>query len=224
VAEIAALWTSFVRPAAGAAERLTGARASETAFKTKARGRLVLHVATHGFFLAGRCASLFEAVNEEEGSVENGPPSPTSGENPLLLSGLALSGANHRDAAAPDRDDGILTADEVAAMDLSAVDWAVLSGCETGLGDVRAGEGVIGLRRAFQVAGVRTLIMSLGPIEDRSARLWMKALYEGRLRARLGAAEAVRAASLDVLRRRRSEGLGTHPFYWGGFVASGDWK
>lgn len=88
----------------------------------------------------------------------------------------------------------------------------------------RIAGGRLRVRDRRGLAGVRTLIMSLGPVEDQSARRWMKALYESRLRAGLGTAEAVRAASLEVLRGRRSAGLGAHPFYWAGFVAPGDWR
>ena len=100
----------------------------------------------------------------------------------------------------------------------------MLSACDTGVGEVKAGEGVLGLRRAFQVAGARTLIMSLWAVEDESARAWMRALYEARLSKRLDTAEAVREASLSVLRERREQGLSTHPVYWAGFVAAGDWR
>ena len=151
-------------------------------------------------------------------------PPPVTGDNPLLLSGLALAGANHRQSAGPDEEDGILTAEEIASLDLSGVEWAVLSACETGVGDVRAGEGVFGLRRAFQVAGAGTLIMSLWSVEDEPAREWMKALYEGRLARGLDTAAAVRAASLQVLNDRRRKHESTHPFYWAGFVAAGDWR
>ena len=160
------------------------------------------------------------------------PPPPKERRLPLaalsfglaLLSGLALTGANRREQASPGQDDGILTAEEIAALDLSAVEWAVLSACETGIGEVKAGEGVFGLRRAFQVAGAKTLIMSLWAVEDESARQWMKKLYQGRFLKRLGTAEAVREASLEVLRERRAKGESTHPFYWGAFVAAGDWR
>ena len=86
-------------------------------------------------------------------------PRPASvAENPLLLAGFALAGANRRQAAGVEDEDGILTAEEIASLDLSGVEWAVLSACDTGVGEVRAGEGVFGLRRAFQVAGAQTVI------------------------------------------------------------------
>jgi CHAT domain-containing protein len=157
-------------------------------------------------------------------SLEEKPPPTVTGDNPLVLSGLALAGANHRAAAGPGEEDGVLTAEEIAAMDLRGVDWAVLSACETGLGEVRRGEGVFGLRRAFQLAGARALIMSLWSVEDESARRWMRALYEGRLGKGLETAEAVREASLAVLRERRERKESTHPFFWAAFVAAGDWR
>jgi CHAT domain-containing protein len=135
-----------------------------------------------------------------------------------------LAGANQRAHAGPDEEDGVLTAEEIATLDLSGVEWAVLSACDTGVGEVRAGEGVLGLRRAFQLAGARTLIMSLWSVEDESAREWMRALYEGRLTDGLSTADAVRHASLAVLNARRQRGETTHPFYWAAFVAAGDWN
>jgi CHAT domain-containing protein len=205
---------------------LTGLAASEAAFKEQASGRRVLHLATHGFFLAGRCPSALASARGVGGvkAVAQDEPPPVTGDNPLLLSGLALAGANHRAKAGPEEDDGILTAEEIAAMNLAGVEWAVLSACETGVGKVEAGEGVFGLRRAFQMAGAGTLIMSLWSVEDESARQWMHALYEGRLVKKLSTAESVRAASLEVLHSRREKGQSTHPFFWAGFVAAGDWR
>ena len=222
-ADITALWQrpgGMLRGAEGNAVQLTGAAASESAFKQQAAGKRVLHLATHGFFLGGKCASALEASEKPRGEA---PVSLTS-ENPLLLSGLALAGANHRQAAGPDEEDGILTAEEIAALDLSGVEWAVLSACDTGVGEVKAGEGVLGLRRAFQVAGARTLIMSLWPVQDQVARDWMGQLYRARLVLGLTTIDAVHQANLKTLRQRRANGLTTHPFYWAGFVAAGDWR
>jgi len=97
----------------------------------------------------------------------------------------------------------------------------VLSACDTGLGDIQAGEGVLGLQRAFRVAGARAVILSLWPVEDRAGREWMAALYRRRLQDGLSTAEAVRRATLDVLEARRSGGRSTHPFYWAAFLATG---
>jgi CHAT domain-containing protein len=185
----------------GTAELLTGPAATERAFKAQAPGRRVLHLATHGFFLGGECAE----------------------DSPLLQSGLALAGANSRTRAKVDEEDGILTAEEVASMNLEGVEWAVLSACDTGLGQIKAGEGVLGLRRAFQVAGARTVIMSLWAVEDRPTSEWMLALYQARLTGNRSTADAVREASLSMIRQRRAKGLSTHPYYWAAFVAAGDW-
>src|SRR6185503_18367464 len=71
--------------------------------------------------------------------------------------------------------------EEIASLNLSGLEWAVLSACDTGLGQIRAGEGVLGLRRAFQVAGARTVIMSLWSVDDQATRAWMTALYKARV-------------------------------------------
>jgi CHAT domain-containing protein len=154
-------------------------------------------------------------------------PSPSAEKavcTPYPLSGLALAGADRRDAAAADEEDGILTAEEIACLDLSGVEWAVLSACNTGVGDIHWGEGVLGARRAFQVAGARTLVSSLSPVDDESTRRFMGALYEARLERGLDTAECMREAALHVLRRQR-EARGTgHPASWAAFVAAGDWR
>lgn len=225
--------------ASGPVVELTGTRASEEAFKQDAPGTAVLHIATHGFFFTGQCPSATDADTRGIGYlVHDGksppraphrPPSPPrlatdTAESPLVLSGLALAGANERARAAAGDEDGILTAEEIAALDLARCDWAVLSACDTGVGEIRAGEGVFGLRRAFAVAGARTLIMSLWSVDDQSTRAWMRPLYGAHFHDGLATADAVRAASLAVLRARRAKGQSTHPFYWGGFVAAGDWR
>ena len=100
----------------------------------------------------------------------------------------------------------------------------MLSACDTGLGEIRAGEGVFGLRRAFQVAGARTVIMSLWSVDDQATRAWMRALYEARFRRGLNTAAAVHAASVAVLSDRRAKKQSTLPVYWAAFVAAGDWR
>lgn len=189
---------------------LVGPEASETAFKRRAPGHRFLHLATHGFFLGGACEAPADPVTRS-----------LAAENPLLLSGLALAGANRRAAAGPDEDDGILTAEEIAALDLSSVEWAVLSACDTGSGDVRAGEGVLGLQRAFRIAGARAVVMSLWPVDDKGTRRFMQTLYRLRLQSGLDVAAAMQGAMRAALSERRRKGLGTDPFYWAGFVAAG---
>lgn len=204
---------------------MSGIAASESAFKRLAPDARILHLATHAFFAEGQCESPGSSSASGNGraprvSLESVP---SAGDNPLLLSGLALAGANRRGDAAPGDEDGILTAEEIASLDLSGVEWAVLSACETGVGRIQPGEGVLGLRRAFQVAGAGSVIMSLWKVEDDSTRKWMGALYEGRLKG-LSTVEAVRNASLTLLRDRKRKGLSTHPFYWGAFLAAGNWR
>jgi CHAT domain-containing protein len=206
---------------------LTGSAATESSFKRLAPGQRLIHLATHGFFLQDQCASAVHGSGDTPAPTR-GPGQavrPITGDNPLLLSGLILAGANRRSEAmvAAGGEDGVLTAEEVGSLDLSGVEWAVLSACETGIGKVRAGEGILGLRRAFEVAGAGTLITSLWRVEDEATRVWMKNLYRARLSGK-STIEAVSDASLSMLQQSRSKNRTTHPFYWGGFVAAGDWR
>jgi hypothetical protein len=212
---------SAVQSGSGQLLQMTGADASLEAFEQYAPGRRVLHVATHGFFLEGSCESAVQRRLDANKWDENFLPA--TAENPLLLSGLAFAGANRRASAKPDETDGILTAEEIAGMNLEGVDWAVLSACDTGVGEVKVGEGVFGLRRAFQVAGAKTVIMSLWPVEDETTRQWMGILYREHFLNGKDTGESVRAASLQILRQRRAKRQSTHPFYWGAFIAAGDW-
>lgn len=238
--QIAALWrqgTSESRSTAPGDDNVTllgDDRASETAFKMLATGRRVLHLATHGFFLDRACGASSAAANEGANGANGASASARGGaapagtpllaESPLLRSGLVLAGANRRAGANRDEDDGILTAEEIAGLDLSAAQWAVLSACDTGRGDLQAGEGVVGLRRAFQVAGARTVILSLWPVLDNVAADWMAELYRGKFVRGDTTATSVRAASRSLLAARRAAGQSTHPLYWSGFIATGDWR
>jgi CHAT domain-containing protein/tetratricopeptide (TPR) repeat protein len=221
VDDIRRLWPSRD---SGAITVLSGAAATESAVKGALPGRRVVHLATHGFFSHGECRTPAGNVRGVGGLVVVSRARHDRAENPLLLAGLALAGANRRNPKTTDQDDGMLTAEEVASLDLRGTEWAVLSACDTGLGEIKAGEGVFGLRRAFQIAGARTVIMSLWSVDDQVTRSWMRALYDGRLNKNLSTADAVRQASLTVLQDRRARGLSAHPFYWSAFIAAGDWR
>jgi CHAT domain-containing protein/tetratricopeptide (TPR) repeat protein len=203
----------------GRATVLLGGDATETAVKEALPGRRIVHLATHGFFLDGAPARVPHGTRAIAGiSAQRRQPPP--GE--IALSGLALAGAN-RPTQAETTDDGILTAEEIAALDLSAADWVVLAACDTGLGEVAKGEGVLGLRRAFEVAGARSLIMSLWEVDDAASIRWMNSLYRARLERNASTAEALRDATRETLWWCRERGS-DHPFYWSAFVAAGDWR
>jgi len=135
--------------------------------------------------------------------------------NPLLRSGLALAGANLSDDS---NDDGILTALEASGLNLWGTKLVVLSACDTGVGEVRNGEGVYGLRRAFVLAGAETLVMSLWPASDYSTRTLMTNYYRN-LKQGMGRGAALRQVQLDMLKRDPK----LHPFYWANFIESGEW-
>ncbi len=226
VAEIGRLWRAPSDSSADDVVARIGPQACEAEFKRLAHGSAVIHLATHGFFIAPRCARILTDAAAEPSSPETPQTlrSAVNAAHPLSLCGLALAGANRRADVPPGGEDGILTAQEIAALDLRGTQWAVLSACETGVGEVVSGEGVFGLRRAFQMAGARTMIMSLWSVEDDATRRWMNLLYEARFAKGMSTIESVRAASLTQLTQRRESGLSTHPYYWAAFVAAGDWR
>ena len=190
---------------------LTGAEAAESVLKQTVAPRL-LHIATHGFFLDD---SPKPAGNLDAGDRRSISASNIRIENPLLRSGLALAGANLREASG---DDGILTALEASGLNLWGTRLVALPACDTGLGEIRNGEGVYGLRRAFVLAGTETLVMSLWPVSDYATSEIMAAYYKG-LKQGLGRGEALRQVQLGMLKRRGRE----HPFYWASFIQSGEW-
>src|SRR5262249_20216186 len=163
-----------------------------------APGARWLHLATHGFFLPNVCGGVDARGARVADTVAY--------QNPLLRSGLALAGANLPSRAGDGMGGGLPAADEVSQLSLSGLETAVLSACETGQGDVRAGEGVLGLRRGLQIAGARTVVMSLWAVDDAATREWMSAFYVARVQRRLDMAEAERAADLGVLFTRRQRG------------------
>jgi len=183
----------------------------------------VLHVATHGFFLE-------DVVKPQAGARQAAGASSPSVENPLLRSGLALAGANQLKSGPANEEDGILTALEAADLDLWGTKLVVLSACQTGIGDVKDGEGVYGLRRALVLAGSESQVMSLWSVSDLATRNLMIEYYQ-RLQRGEGRTEALRQVQLGFLRRltRGAAKPGaaadySHPYYWAGFIQSGEWR
>ncbi|MGP1383496.1 MAG: CHAT domain-containing protein [Thainema sp.] len=183
---------------------LTEARATENALK-QVQGPNILHLATHGFFFEDESVSLTEIGNQAAIQVEN----------PLLRSGLALAGFNQRES---DGEDGVLTALEVAGLNLRGTRLVVLSACETGLGDIANGEGVYGLQRAFVIAGAESQMMSLWQVSDRRTADLMQQYYE-RLSQGEGRSESLRQVQLAALENPTY----SHPYYWAAFFFSGQW-
>jgi CHAT domain-containing protein len=189
-----------------------GADATETALKSL-HGPKILHLATHGFFLADE-----PLAGQRPGAPPELGTRPSTAdevrENPLLRSGLVLAGANQLRSG---DDDGILTAMEASGLDLRGTRLVVLSACETGVGKVTNGDGVYGLRRALVIAGAESLMMSLWPVDDAATRDLMAGYY-----ARLSAGKPRSAALREVQRELQRVPKYAHPYYWASFVAAGD--
>ena len=162
----------------------------------------LLHLATHGFFLA-----------QDEGTAAFETFFLHGDQNPLLRSGLAFAGANHR-TEGQEAEDGLLFAYELAQFDLSQTELVVLSACETGLGEVAAGEGVYGLGRACQLAGARFVIVSLWQVDDAATSELMTAFYRHWLQG-LSPHEALKQAQAELRERY------PHPYFWGAFQVLG---
>lgn len=187
---------------------LTGTAATESGVKA-VNAPALLHIATHGYFLA----------DVEKESSGFGVHIDNAAENPLLRSGLMLANASKTitGAATPDlqsNDNGVLTAYEAMNLNLDKTQLVVLSACETGLGEIKAGEGVYGLQRAFLVAGAEALIMSLWKVDDAATQLLMTSFYRNLIRLN-DKQKAFKQAQLDLMSKYKE------PYYWGAFVMIG---
>jgi CHAT domain-containing protein/Tfp pilus assembly protein PilF len=206
---------------ADATTLLLGTEASEARLRHAVVGKRVLHVATHGFAREDLLKGLYSRKIEEAFLSADAERQLAAGHDPMLLSGLALAGANPREGGGGD--DGILTALEASYLDLDGVELVTLSACETARGTPESGEGVQGLVRAFQMAGARTVIASLWKVDDEATRLLMEGVYERMLREEnpLSPAHALREASLALRELEDAAGKPrfASPRYWAAFVA-----
>ncbi len=180
--------------------------ATEAVIKTM-KGPAIVHIATHGYFQADVDQA---SVGVQQENAKN---------NPLLRSGLLLAGASPtiKGEVMPNlesNDNGVLTAYEAMNLSLDGTDLIILSACETGLGDVRAGEGVYGLQRAFLVAGAKAMVMSLWKVDDAATQALMTNFYTNLAKGG-SKAKAFKQAQLQLMVKYKE------PYYWGAFVMMG---
>jgi CHAT domain-containing protein/Tfp pilus assembly protein PilF len=178
---------------------LTDTKATEGAVKQVNSPR-ILHIATHGFFENA-------PANKEKTTLDY---------NPLLLSGLVFAGLKPRQSGG---EDGILTALETTALNLVGTKLVVLSACDTGLGNISAGEGIYGLRRALVIAGSESQMISLWKVDDDATKELMVAYYK-KLLDNQGRSASLRQTQLEMLKGEKYQ----HPYYWAAFIPSGDWR
>lgn len=184
--------------------------ATESVVKS-AKSPHCLVLSTHGFF--------FEPP-KHRASVRRGTASQIP-QNPLLRCGLLMAGCHYALEAPEGSDDGILTGMEIISSDLRNTELVVLSACETGLGDLRSGEGVAGLRQAFQLAGAKSVVASLWQVDDKSTARLMDEFFRN-LASGLPRSEALRQAQLSRIKSRRERNGAAHPFFWAAFTLTGD--
>ncbi len=229
--------------------KLTGAQASERNFKLQAATAQVIHIASHGYFSSEQASALATPQSGSKPYVDVAK----QGRDAELTSGIVLAGANARvPMTNAYTDDGILTSLEVQAMSLTDCDLVTLSACETGLGVEAFGEGLLGLQRSFQIAGVGSVIASSWKVDDEVTQLLMSEFYKRWLTGNISKVDALREAQLKLLDgynhegseiargtietlfknepaaesnvRNTNQGRRLPPRFWAAFSLSGDWR
>ncbi len=200
--------SKIVTPAGFKTSQFMQKTASETNLKA-VKSPTYLHIATHGYFLPDIEGAQGSAFGVHLENANN---------NALLRSGLLLAGAgNALGNQVPNlesNDNGILTAYEAMNLDLQGTDMVVLSACETGLGDIKDGEGVYGLQRSFLAAGADALVMSLWKVDDAATQELMRNFYSNLMKLKNKRA-AFKQAQLQLMKKYKE------PYYWGAFVMMG---
>ncbi len=188
-----------------------GYEATEESFKNMGTNNSasprILHIATHGYFFP-------DPKNKKE-TLMNSEPVFKISDHPMLRSGLIMAGGNaawQGKQTLEGREDGVLTAYEISQMNLSNTELVILSACETGLGDIQGNEGVYGLQRAFKIAGVKYIIMSLWQVPDKQTSLLMTTFYKKWLENKMTIPDAFHAAQKEL------RDIGLDPYNWAGFV------
>jgi len=210
------------------AELYTGKKALEEVLRKRATPS-ILHLATHGFFLSDLDLSDLIDDRSDRGIVIAHKPkkrpkkAKAKIENPLLRSGIALAGANNAlKSGDKEKTDGIVTAEKILGLRLRGTDMVVLSACETGMGEVKTGEGVFGLRRAFTQAGTRSLVMSMWSVPDKETKELMIEFYKNIQSGKTNRCQALRAAALKEMKIVKKRYGHRNPLFWGGFLFLGE--
>ena len=200
---------------------ITGSEATTTALQSQ-QGPRVLHVATHGFFVADqerKPSGAIRAIQESSPLLRS-----LRQEDPQLRSGLVFAGANQPDL--DPNDDGYLTAAEAVTLNLKGTELVVLSACSTGQGDIRTGEGVYGLQRSLTVAGARSTLLSLWKVDDSATAEFMGRYYQ-RLKSGEGRSDALAAVQAEFRSGKVQSPSGANwkePYYWAAWQLVGDWR
>ncbi len=189
---------------------LTGKEATEASFKHLAsEQKRIIHIATHGFYDATVRDSIL--VTDESNLI-------TAEETALSKSGLLFAGVDNvrfNEPIPPGVEDGVMTAAEIARMDLNGSDMIVLSACQTGLGEI-TGDGVFGLQRGFKKAGANSILMSLWKVDDEATCLLMTEFYRNWISQKMTKHDALEKAKQTV--RSHKEKGWDDPKYWAAFI------